>query len=196
MGGNQSSSAGSELDAEARAKEAAIRDEILASGCTPTSAGQYQVRVQICIDEATSGTLFVDVHPSWSPRGEARFRALMAAGWFDDCRFFRVIPGFMVQFGLAADPSRHRGSVDNSNIKDDPVLAGNSRGRIAFAHAGPNTRSNQLFINLVDNSKPGYRPYALDDKGFSAFAQVSCRRRLYLSLCVSLSGHWALLVTD
>eukprot|EP01046_Picozoa_sp_COSAG06_P075135 COSAG06_NODE_23321_length_695_cov_1.664430_1_plen_74_part_10 len=74
MGGNQSSSAGSELDAEARAKEAAIRDEILASGCTPTSAGQYQVRVQICIDEATSGTLFVDVHPSWSPRGEARFR--------------------------------------------------------------------------------------------------------------------------
>ena len=52
------------------------------------------------------------------------------------------------------------------------MLAGNNRGRISFAHAGPNSRSNQLFINYVDNNKPGFRPYALDDQGFSAFAQV------------------------
>lgn len=135
MGGNQSA----ELGDEARAKEAEIRQHILAQGLTPTSAGQYQVRVDICIDNETSGTIFVDVHPSWSPRGEARFRELMDAGWFDGCRFFRVIPGFMVQFGLTGEPSKFKGKVDSSNIKDDPVLAGNSRGRIVRTSSGTAT---------------------------------------------------------
>lgn len=97
---------------------------------------RYQVRVDIAIDDATSGTVYVDVHPTWSPRGEARFRELLLAGWFDGCRFFRVIPGFMVQFGLAAEPAKLKGKVDTSNIKDDPVLAGNSRGRIVRCHWG------------------------------------------------------------
>ena len=168
MGGSQSAPEG-----ELTQEQAAIRAQILADGPVPTSEGQYQVQLELCIADGTTGTLFVDVHPSWSPRGEARFRELMEAGWYDGCKFFRVVPGFMVQFGLAAEPAKFGRQED---IPDDPVLAGNVRGRISFAHAGPNTRTNQLFINTVDNSVPGFRPYALDDKGFSAFAQV-CETR-------------------
>lgn len=88
--------------------EAEIRDQILAQGLTPTSPHQYQVQITVgglTGDAGPEGTIYVDVHPSWSPRGEARFRALLEAGWFDGCKFFRVLPGFMVQFGLAADPA-------------------------------------------------------------------------------------------
>ena len=106
MGGNQSAAAATEE--EARAMEAEIRDQILAQGLTPTSPHQYQVQITVgglTGDAGPEGTIYVDVHPSWSPRGEARFRALLEAGWFDGCKFFRVLPGFMVQFGLAADPA-------------------------------------------------------------------------------------------
>jgi hypothetical protein len=112
--------------------------------------GRYQVRVDIVIDDATSGTVYVDVHPTWAPGGEARFRELLLGGWFDGCRFFRVIPGFMVQFGLAAEPAKFSGKIDTSNIKDDPVLAGNSRGRIvrhpriASAHAACHERLHSM----------------------------------------------------
>ena len=77
----------------------------------------------------------------------------------------------MAQFGLSGDPRINREWRDDC-LRDDPVLASNSRGRISFATSGPDTRTTQLFINLVDNSKPGYRPYALDEKGFAAIGEV------------------------
>ena len=88
--------------------------------------------------------------------------------FYDANYFFRVIPGFVAQFGLSSSHSLWHGAT----IPDDPVVASNKRGRLAFATSGPNSRTTQLFINLVDNSRPGYRPYSLDEKGYAAFAEI------------------------
>jgi len=102
-----SSSGGSpELQAEARRQEALIREQILQSGLEPTTSGQYQLAMDLSFDGGTSidATVTVDVHPSWAPIGAARFKQLWSQKYYDGCKFFRVVPGFMVQFGLAADP--------------------------------------------------------------------------------------------
>ncbi len=114
--------------------------------------------------ETTKGDIVIQVHHAWAPRGADRFLELLEAGFFDGCRFFRVVPGFVVQFGLNGDP-KVNALWRNKRIPDDPVLATNKRGTISFATAGPNTRTTQLFINLADNSQ-------LDGMGFSPFAEV------------------------
>jgi peptidyl-prolyl cis-trans isomerase A (cyclophilin A) len=86
-------------------------------------------------------------------------------GFFDGARFFRVLPRFVVQFGIAADPKTNR-LWSNANIPDDPVEQHNERGMVTFATAGPNTRSTQLFINMKDNR-------ALDSQGFSPIGKVT-----------------------
>ena len=114
--------------------------------------------------ETTKGAFVVELHRDWAPRGADRFYNLAKAGFFDDVRFFRVIPGFMVQFGVHGDPalaSTWRGA----SIEDDPVKQSNRRGTITFATAGPNTRTTQVFINFKDNT-------ALDGQGFAPFGQV------------------------
>jgi peptidyl-prolyl cis-trans isomerase A (cyclophilin A) len=114
--------------------------------------------------ETTRGTFVVDVIRAWSPRGVDRFHELVNAGYFADIAFFRVIPGFVAQFGMHGDPAVNR-QWDDRPIPDDPVVQSNTRGTIVFATSGPNTRGNQFFINYSDNAR-------LDGMGFSPFGRV------------------------
>src|SRR5437762_11690506 len=111
------------------------------------------------------GPVSVVVHRSWAPRGADRFYALVHGGFYDGARFFRVVRGFVVQFGLPADPQLGR-AWSSQLLPDDPVRHPNRRGTVTFASAGPNTRTTQLFINLADNVR-------LDGLGFSPIGQVA-----------------------
>ena len=112
----------------------------------------------------TKGTFVVEVHKSWAPLGAVRFYNLVQSGFYDDVAFFRVIAKFMVQFGIHGDPAVH-GAWRLAKLDDDPVVESNKRGFVSFAMAGPNTRTTQVFINFVDNSR-------LDSMGFAPFGQV------------------------
>ena len=112
----------------------------------------------------TKGDVVVEVFPGWAPLGAARFRELVEDGFFDGCRFFRVVPGFVVQFGINGDPAVR--SKWDKKILDDPVTQSNKRGILTFATSGPDSRTTQLFISLKDNSS------SLDPQGFSPFARV------------------------
>ncbi|MBS1827562.1 MAG: peptidylprolyl isomerase [Acidobacteria bacterium] len=114
--------------------------------------------------ETTKGSFIVEVHPDWAPIGAARFKELVEDKFFDGAGFFRVVPNFMVQFGLAADPAKTK--KWDTRISDDPVIRTNKRGAITFATAGPNTRTSQLFINFKSNQ-------FLDDQGFAPFGEVT-----------------------
>jgi peptidyl-prolyl cis-trans isomerase A (cyclophilin A) len=114
--------------------------------------------------DTTKGKFTVEVTRSLSPNGADRFYNLVRSGFFTDVEFFRVIPGFMCQFGIHGDPAISAKWRD-ANIADDPVKGSNTRGTITFATAGPGTRTTQLFINFADNT-------GLDGQGFSPFGKV------------------------
>lgn len=101
--------------------------------------------------ETSAGPFVVEVHREWAPRGADRFYNLVKYGFFDGARFFRVVPNFMVQFGLNGDPSI-QSAWRAANIPDDPVKQSNKRGYMTFANAGPGTRTTQVFINFKDNA--------------------------------------------
>ena len=110
------------------------------------------------------GTFIIKVHEDWAPIGAARFKELVAAKFYDDTRFFRVIPTFMVQFGLSGDPSVNS-HWRAKTIKDEPVKETNRPGTISFAKTGaPNSRTTQLFINC------GRLPYSRDPALRTTFA--------------------------
>jgi peptidyl-prolyl cis-trans isomerase A (cyclophilin A) len=115
--------------------------------------------------DTTKGKFTVEVTRSLSPNGADRFYNLVRSGYFKDIAFFRVIPGFMCQFGIHGDPAVSAKWRD-ANIADDPVKGSNTRGTITFATAGPGTRTTQLFINFGDNT-------GLDGQGFSPFGKVT-----------------------
>jgi peptidyl-prolyl cis-trans isomerase A (cyclophilin A) len=112
----------------------------------------------------SEGDVVVRVHRDWAPRGADRLYALVKAGFYDDTRFFRVIDGFMAQFGASGDPAV-AAQWEDSLIPDDSVRQSNLRGRLTFASAGPNTRTTQLFINTADNPR-------LDGMGFAPVGEV------------------------
>jgi peptidyl-prolyl cis-trans isomerase A (cyclophilin A) len=112
----------------------------------------------------TKGDFTVDVTRAWAPRGADRFYRLVTDGYFTNIRFFRVLPGFMAQFGMSGNPAL-TAKMDSLRIPDDPVTQSNKRGMVTFATAGPNTRSSQFFINYGDNA-------SLDSQGFSPFGRV------------------------
>ncbi len=112
----------------------------------------------------TAGDFVVEVHREWAPLGADRFYNLVRYGYFNNAAFFRVVPGFVVQFGLSADPAVNKAWHD-AIIHDDPVVQSNKRGSLVFATAGPNTRTTQLFINYADNTR-------LDGMGFAPFGTV------------------------
>ena len=114
--------------------------------------------------DTTKGAFVIQVTRAWAPNGADRFYNLVKNGFYDDVRFFRVISGFMVQFGINGDPqlsARWR----QAQIKDDAVTQSNKRGMITFATAGPNTRTTQVFINFADNTN-------LDGMGFAPFGRI------------------------
>jgi peptidyl-prolyl cis-trans isomerase A (cyclophilin A) len=115
--------------------------------------------------DTSKGVFVVEVHRDWAPNGADRFYNLVKNGFFDNARFFRVISGFMVQFGINADPKVST-VWREARIKDDPVRQSNKRGLITFATAGPNTRTTQVFINFGDNKM-------LDGQGFAPFGRVA-----------------------
>ena len=115
--------------------------------------------------DTTKGAVVIEVHRDWAPLGADRFYTLVKSGYFDGARFFRVLPGFMAQFGVAGDPKVTTKWKD-ANLQDDPVKQSNTRGMVSFATAGPNTRTTQMFINTADNSR-------LDGQGFSPIGRVT-----------------------
>jgi peptidyl-prolyl cis-trans isomerase A (cyclophilin A) len=135
---------------------AALLDPSKATAKAPAS---FRVRFT-----TTRGAFVVAVTRAWAPLGADRFYNLVQAGFFDGARFFRVVPRFVVQFGLNGDP-RANEAWRSARIPDDPVTQTNSRGRITFATAGRDTRTTQLFISLGENR-------SLDGMGFAPFGEV------------------------
>jgi peptidyl-prolyl cis-trans isomerase A (cyclophilin A) len=114
--------------------------------------------------DTSKGPFVVEVHRDWAPNGADRFYNLVKNGFYDNVRFFRVIEGFMAQFGVNGDPKVST-VWREARIKDDAVKVSNKRTFVTFATAGPNTRTTQVFISYGDNSN-------LDSQGFSPFGQV------------------------
>ena len=115
--------------------------------------------------ETSAGPVVIQVTRYWSPHGADRFYHLVRNGFYDEQRFFRVVPGFVVQWGLSGNPKLNM-AWRQANILDDPVKQSNTRGRITYAKTNrPNTRTTQLFINLGDNSQ-------LDGQNFAPFGEV------------------------
>jgi peptidyl-prolyl cis-trans isomerase A (cyclophilin A) len=113
----------------------------------------------------TRGNFIVTVTRAWAPLGADRFYNLVKHHFYDGAAFFRVLKGFVAQFGISPSPAV-TAVWRNADIKDDPVTTSNKRGYLVFATSGPNTRTTQLFINLADNK-------SLDARGFAPFGQVT-----------------------
>ena len=136
----------------------ADQPEMASDESLATASGSYTVKF-----ETTAGDFVVLVHRDWAPRGAGRFYELVKSGFYDDCRFFRVVRGFMVQFGINGNPSTQQGW--ERSLRDDPAKKSNRRGYMTFAMSGRDSRTTQVFINFVDNA-------FLDSQGFSPFGEV------------------------
>ena len=130
----------------------------------PASLNEKAPAVYQAKFDTSKGAFVIEVHRDWAPNGADRFYNLVKNGFYNDVRFFRVLDGFMAQFGINGNPSLSA-VWRNANIKDDPVKQSNTRGTVTFATAGPNTRTTQVFINFGDNA-------GLDGQGFSPFGKV------------------------
>jgi peptidyl-prolyl cis-trans isomerase A (cyclophilin A) len=130
----------------------------------PASLKAKSPQLYTVVFKTTKGEFVVDVHRTWAPLAAQRFYNLVKAHFFDGVEFFRVVPKFVVQFGISPYPQVSK-AWQNATIPDDPVTVHNTRGAVTFASAGPNTRTTQVFINLGDNSN-------LDRTGFAPFAAV------------------------
>jgi cyclophilin family peptidyl-prolyl cis-trans isomerase len=114
--------------------------------------------------ETSQGFFVVEARRAWAPHGVDRFFALVSAGFFDDSRFFRVVPGYIAQFGIPGNPAV-TALWSGRTLPDDPVRQSNRRGTLAYAMTGPDTRATQIYVNLADNSR-------LDSQGFAPIGSV------------------------
>ena len=164
-----------ESDADLSHRDAGSRIALLASAfaTTFTSTDAFAeeegrlIKFEVeNLDGGDSGTFTVRTRPDWAPKGVQRFEALTENKFWDGCRVFRVLPGFIAQFGINGDP-QVQSKWRSSSLSDDPVKVTNSRGTVVFATAGPNTRTTQLFINTNPKGN-GF----LDKQGFSPIGEV------------------------
>ncbi len=142
------------------AKKPAVNPLLEPSKLTERAPDVFQARF-----DTTKGPFIIEVHREWAPAGADRFYNLVRNGYFDDARFFRVISGFMAQFGLSGKPEITK-AWENAVIPDDPVTQSNTRGMVSFAMRGPGSRTTQLFINYSDGNN------RLDSMGFAPFGKV------------------------
>lgn len=133
----------------------------LAPAADPTAPDTFTVAIH---SGNAVDPIVLEVNRDWSPNGADRFFQLVRDGYYNCAGFFRVVPDFVVQFGIAAVPEET--AKWDTVIPDDTVVKSNSAWTVSFATAGPNTRTTQLFINYVDN-------FQLDSQGFSPFAIVT-----------------------
>jgi peptidyl-prolyl cis-trans isomerase A (cyclophilin A) len=132
-----------------------------AVSAAPTEATPATYRARF---ETSAGVFVIEVQRAWAPQGADRVYELVKGGFYDGQRFFRVLSGFMAQFGIHGDP-KVSAQWRERNILDDPVRQSNTRGMVSFATAGPNTRTTQIFINYGNNN-------SLDGMGFAPFGRV------------------------
>ncbi len=130
----------------------------LQPGADVPQKGTFSVKV-----ESSAGDFTIDVHRDWAPVGAERFYQLVKGGYYDQCRYFRVVPGFMVQFGMNGDPAVQQ--QWDQKIPDDPVARSNKRSYVTFATSGADSRTTQVFINFDNNA-------SLDAQGFAPFGKV------------------------
>ena len=130
--------------------------------------------------DTTVGPFVVEVHRDWAPKGADRFYNLVKYGYYDGGGFFRVLPGFMVQFGLAADPSI-QSAWREATIADDPVKQSNKRSYVTFAKTNaPDSRTTQIFINFGDNGRldgDGFAPFGIVVSGMEAVDKINAEYR-------------------
>jgi peptidyl-prolyl cis-trans isomerase A (cyclophilin A) len=124
-----------------------------------TAPDRYRVQL-----ETTAGNVVIEVHRDWAPLGADRFYNLVAGGFYDDTRVYRVLEGFMAQFGLNGNPYVNQ-VWKSEYLVDDPVVESNARGRVSFAKGGVHTRTTEVFISTKDNGP-------LDGEGFAPFGEV------------------------
>lgn len=143
-------------------------DDALADKPASHSGKQFEMELSTASPDKSIGRVLFKTRPDWAPIGTEHFHKLVAAKFYDQCRFFRVLDNFMVQFGIAADPSVQQ-TWKHEILNEDPVLETNRRGTMTYATSGKNTRTTQLFINT--NKKAEGNKF-LDKQGFAPFAQV------------------------
>lgn len=139
----------------------ALAQSKLANPATLTEQAPATYKVRF---DTSKGPFVIEVQRAWAPHGADRFYNLVKNGFYDNARFFRVISGFMVQFGINGEPAISA-QWREANIPDDPVKQSNTRGMISFATRGANTRTTQVFINFGNNAR-------LDASGFAPFGKV------------------------
>ena len=135
---------------------------VLLCSCSKSLQAPAEFKVRF---DTSKGPFVIEVHREWAPNGVDRFYGLVKSGYYDEARFFRVVPNFVVQWGINKDPKVSR-QWNQNHISDDPVKESNRRGYITYAKRGPDTRTTQLFINLADN-------VSLDAMGFAPFGNVT-----------------------
>ena len=124
---------------------------------------QVSFDTNVVINGQPAQPIVLQVTRSWAPLGVDRFYSLIKDGYYNQAAFFRVVPDFVLQFGISASPQESK--KWDTTIPDDPVLVSNTNWTVSYATGGPNTRTTQLFINYIDNSR-------LDASGFAPFAKV------------------------
>ena len=131
----------------------------------------YRVKLHVQISDNEAGTIVVEVQPEWAPLAAGRFKELVEIGFFNEARFYRTIPNYIAQFGIAGDPEMNKEWLCRTckRLSDERPRVSNKKGTLSFASGGKDTRQTQMFINLADN---GGLPNFLDNQGFAPFALV------------------------
>ncbi len=179
--GGRSTVAAAEVDEEATAAAAAAAFSNTAATATIATAAipqPFKVSLDVQLErdaaagtEGKRGEIIVEVMPEWAPLAAERFRELVETGYYDNCRFHRVLPGYIAQWGIASDPKVAMTWLCRTckRMPDEPRTVSNKKGTLSFASGGKDTRQAQVFLNLGDN---GGIPNFLDQQGFTPFARV------------------------